>query len=64
MKHARLANLSGGEGMDSWIQPACSCEWTGSQHYAYSSHQFSNATDDFERHVKLSKLDKVQGGGE
>lgn len=69
IKHTRISNLSGGKGETSWIQPACSCEWIGTKHYAHNDYQFSNATDDFERHLKkdrivssLATCDYVGGG--
>lgn len=53
--HEPIQNDKGGEGIDAWIVPRCSCGWFGSKHYAYSSYQHSNAREQFERHKEVMR---------
>ena len=51
MKHEQEANITGGRGMESWIQPRCSCGWEGSRHWAHNDYQYTNAIKQWQRHV-------------
>lgn len=50
MKHERLECIRGGKGIESWVQPTCSCGWVGSKHYAHNDAQHTNATWQWKRH--------------
>lgn len=47
-----IAMASGGNGIEGWIMPVCTCGWQGHQHYAHNDYQHSNAREEGEDHLK------------
>ena len=45
-----LKRLSGGMGLDSWIQPSCSCGWKGRKEYAHNDYQYTNVREQEDSH--------------
>ena len=56
MKH-EFTKTIGDEWMDGWVRPCCSCGWEGSKHYAHNDYQWTNAFDEWERHVDYAEAE-------
>lgn len=42
-------------GMESWIQPACSCGWEGRKEYAYEDWQMTNLHEQEQQHINAKQ---------
>jgi len=59
--------IHGGSGMDSWIQPFCTCGWCGRIHFSSEDLQYTNAreaVDDHAKNVFKKIINEVENGKE
>lgn len=55
MKQHTIKRNFGGKAESGWIQPYCTCGWTGQKHYAYEDYQHTNCQQESQKHIRESK---------